>query len=209
MIKWQVSKRDILLWGQILYVSIKRTGFLVQQQHNGSSVYLWWTGAWAGWWPLPPPSPPGAQPERSLSPSCPSPPRWNDLSGWPFWLRGGAACKGRREQMFAADKVSIRSGHTLILSWYLLHGAEAETAHVPAFFFFFLLWSRLVFFFPPLIFKGAFCSHQRDLPDIIFIGEKYDDSCVGVFSKSTDDLVKLCRLGLPGDFDGLGDAHTS
>lgn len=146
MIKRRASKCNTLLWGQILYLSIKRTRFLVQQNHNGSSVYLWWTGAWAGWWPLPPPSPPGAQLERSLSPSCPSPPRWNDLSGWPFWLRGGAACKGRREQMFAADKVSIRSGHTLILSWYLWHGTVAETTHVPAFFFFFASVKSTCFF---------------------------------------------------------------
>lgn len=141
MIKWWPS--STLLWGQMLCVLIKRTGSL-----RGTSVYLWWTGAWAEWWPLPPPSPPGAQPERSLSPSCPSPPRWNDLSGWPFWLRGGAACKGRREQMFAADKVSIRSGHTLISSWYLLQGAVAETAHVPAFFFFFASVKLTCFFFP-------------------------------------------------------------
>lgn len=144
MVKWWASDT-------LLYILIKRTGSLVRQRHKGFSVYLWWTGAWAGWWPLPPPSPPGARPERSLSPSCPSPPRWNDLSGWPFWLRGGAACKGRREQMFAADKVSIRSVHTLISSWYLLHGAAAEkNAHVPAFFFFPFASVKLTcfFFFP-------------------------------------------------------------
>lgn len=47
------------------------------------------------------------------------------------------------------------------------------------------------------------------LPDIVFVGKNYDDSRVWVFSKSLDDLVKLALLGLPGNLDGLGDAHTS
>lgn len=46
------------------------------------------------------------------------------------------------------------------------------------------------------------------LPDIIFVGEKYDDSGVGVFSEASDDLVELSLLGLPGNLDGLGDAHA-
>lgn len=47
------------------------------------------------------------------------------------------------------------------------------------------------------------------LPDIVFVGKNYDDSCVRVFSESLDDLVKLSLLGLPGNLDRLGDAHTS
>lgn len=60
-----------------------------------------------------------------------------------------------------------------------------------------------------LILKGVFCGYYHALPDIVFVGKNYDDSCVWVFSKTADDLVKLSLLGLPGNLDRLGDAHTS
>lgn len=76
------------------------------------------------------------------------------------------------------------------------------------FFFFFSVKSALVLFVSSTS-KGCFCSHQQDLPDIIFIGEKYDDSGVWVLPQSADDLVVLRLLGLPGDLDRLGDAHAT
>lgn len=52
------------------------------------------------------------------------------------------------------------------------------------------------------------CSYYQALPDIVLVGKKYDDSSIRVFSESPDDLVKLSLLGLPGNLDRLGDAHT-
>lgn len=68
--------------------------------------------------------------------------------------------------------------------------------------------SSLVLFVSPSS-KGCFGRHQHDLPDIIFIGKKYDDSGVWVLPQSADDLVVLRLLGLPGDLDRLGDAHAT
>lgn len=51
--------------------------------------------------------------------------------------------------------------------------------------------------------------NPRASPYIVLIGEKYDDSCIGILSKSSDDLVELCLLGFPGNLDRLGDANTS
>lgn len=47
------------------------------------------------------------------------------------------------------------------------------------------------------------------LPDIVFVGEKYDDSRVGVFSQSPDDLIKLALFWLPRNLDWLWEAHTT
>lgn len=79
---------------------------------------------------------------------------------------------------------------------------------VPTFFFPSPVKSSLVWFVFPSS-KECFFSHQQDLPDIIFIGEKYDDSGVWVLSQPADDLVVLRLLGLPGDLDRLGDAHAT
>lgn len=44
-------------------------------------------------------------------------------------------------------------------------------------------------------------------PDIVLVSEHDDGPGVGGLQQTSDDLVELSRSRLPGDLQGLGDAH--
>lgn len=51
-------------------------------------------------------------------------------------------------------------------------------------------------------------SIPRRSPDVVLIGEDYDNSGVWVLAQPANDLVELSRLWLTGNFHRLGDAQT-
>lgn len=53
------------------------------------------------------------------------------------------------------------------------------------------------------------CVRQRYTPNVVLIGKHDDGSGIGGLKQSQNELVKLPRLGLPGDLQRLGNAHTT
>lgn len=48
-----------------------------------------------------------------------------------------------------------------------------------------------------------------NIPYVILISEHNDGPGIGGLQQASDDLVKLALPGLPGDLQGLGNAHTT